>query len=187
MAFITPEICGTSVLVDWYVKLARVAEGYSRYEKDQPHDLLQIRADLDRSTRSSHRRFVGLRPRLRQGHPFGATAAARRYPLSDLRPQGRHGRQRHRAVPVATYTGWALRTDGLDGCDAAGQKIAFARTKAERLAAGDPRPSLEERYVDHGAYVSAVTRAAQTLEAERFLLDEDAAAATAAAQASSVP
>jgi hypothetical protein len=91
------------------------------------------------------------------------------------------------AVPVATYTGWALRADGLDGCDAAGQKIAFALTKAERLAAGDPRPSLEERYADHAAYVSAVTRAAQALKAERFLLDEDAAAATAAAQAASVP
>jgi hypothetical protein len=91
------------------------------------------------------------------------------------------------AVPVATYTGWALRAEGLDGCDAAGQKIAFAKTRAERLAAGDPRPSLEERYADHGAYVSAVTRAAQALRAERFLLDEDVAAATAAAQAASVP
>jgi hypothetical protein len=38
------------VLVDWYVKLARVAEGYARYEQDEPHDLLQIRADLDRLT-----------------------------------------------------------------------------------------------------------------------------------------
>ena len=37
------------------------------------------------------------------------------------------------------------------------------------------------------AYVSAVTRAAQALKAERFLLDEDVAAATAAAQAASVP
>jgi hypothetical protein len=91
------------------------------------------------------------------------------------------------AVPVATYTGWALRADGLDGCDAAGQKIAFARTKADRLAAGDPRPSLEERYADHGAYVSAVARAALALKAERFLLDEDVAAATASAQAASVP
>jgi hypothetical protein len=71
--------------------------------------------------------------------------------------------------------------------DAVGQKIAFTRTKAERLAARDPRPSLEERYVDHGAYVSAVTRAALALKAERCLLDEDVAAATAAAQAASVP
>jgi hypothetical protein len=91
------------------------------------------------------------------------------------------------AVPVATYTGWALRVDGLDGCDAAGQRIAFARTRAERLAASDPRPSLEERYINHDAYVSAVTRAAQALKTERFLLDEDVAATIAAAQAASVP
>jgi hypothetical protein len=90
-------------------------------------------------------------------------------------------------VPVATYTGWALRGDGLDGCDAAGQQIAFAKTKAARLAAGDPRPSLEERYADHAAYVSLVTRAAQDLKAQRLLLDEDVAATIAAAQAASVP
>jgi hypothetical protein len=90
-------------------------------------------------------------------------------------------------VPIATYTGWALRADGLDGCDAAGQQIAFAKTKAARLAAGDPRPSLEERYADHAAYVSLVTRAAQDLKAQRLLLDEDVAATIAAAQAASVP
>ncbi len=91
------------------------------------------------------------------------------------------------AVPVATYTGWALRADGLDGCDAAGQRIPFARTKAERVASGDPRLSLEERYPDHATYVSAVARAAAALEAERLLLDEDVAAYTAAAQAAQVP
>ena len=91
------------------------------------------------------------------------------------------------AVPVATYTGWALRDDGLDGCDAAGQKIAFAKTKADRLKTGDPRLSLEERYADHATYVSMVTRAAQALEAQRLLLDEDVQADTAAAQAASVP
>jgi len=91
------------------------------------------------------------------------------------------------AVPVATYTGWALRADGHDGCDAAGQKLAFAKTKAERLAAGDPRLSLEERYADHADYVAKVTRAAQELKAQRFLLDEDAAAYISAAQAASVP
>jgi Alpha/beta hydrolase domain len=90
-------------------------------------------------------------------------------------------------VPVATYTGWALRADGLDGCDAAGQQIAFAKTKAERLAAGDPRPSLEERYADHATYVSLVKRAAEDLKAQRLLLDEDVAATVAAAQAASVP
>jgi hypothetical protein len=91
------------------------------------------------------------------------------------------------AVPVATYSGWALRADGLDGCDANGQRIGFAKTKAERLAAGDPRPSLEERYADHATYVGLVTRAAQDLKAQRLLLDEDVAATVAAAQAASVP
>jgi hypothetical protein len=91
------------------------------------------------------------------------------------------------AVPVATYTGWALRADGLDGCDAAGQKLAFAKTKAERLAAGDPRPSLEERYADHATYVSLVRRAAEELKAQRFMLDEDVAATVAAAEAAAVP
>jgi hypothetical protein len=90
-------------------------------------------------------------------------------------------------VPVATYTGWALRADGLDGCDAAGQKVGFAKTKAERQASGDPRPSLEERYADHATYVGLVTRAAQTLKEQRFLLDEDVQATIAAAQAASVP
>jgi hypothetical protein len=91
------------------------------------------------------------------------------------------------AVPIATYTGWALRADGLDGCDSNGQKLDFAKTKAARLASGDPRPSLEERYADHATYVGLVNRAAQALKEQRFLLDEDAAATIAAAQAASVP
>jgi hypothetical protein len=91
------------------------------------------------------------------------------------------------AVPVATYTGWALRADGLDGCDANGQKLDFARTKAARLAGGDPRPSLEERYGDHAAYVERVKRAAAALRDARFMLEEDVAATIAAAEAASVP
>jgi hypothetical protein len=51
-------------------------------------------------------------------------------------------------VPLATYTGWALRSGvwANDGCEASGQYIPFKATKAERVAAGDPRPSVEERY-----------------------------------------
>lgn len=90
-------------------------------------------------------------------------------------------------VPVATYTGWALRADGLDGCDAAGQRLDFAKTKAARLAAGDQRPSLEERYADHADYVAKVTRAAQQLKDQRLLLQEDVERYVAAAQAASVP
>jgi Alpha/beta hydrolase domain len=91
------------------------------------------------------------------------------------------------AVPVATYKGWALRADGLDGCDAAGQKIAFARTRAERLATGDPRLSLEERYRDRLDYAEQLARAAAALKAQRLLLDEDEAAFVAAARTADVP
>jgi len=91
------------------------------------------------------------------------------------------------AVPVATYTGWGLRADGLDGCDSNGQKLDFAKTRAARLAAGDPRLSLEERYADHATYVERVSEAARALKDERFMLEEDVAATIAAAQAASVP
>ena len=55
-----------------------------------------------------------------------------------------------------------------------GGYIPFAKTKAQRLAAGDPRLSLEERYGTHDAYVARVKDAAKRQVAERFLLQEDA-------------
>ena len=79
-------------------------------------------------------------------------------------------------APIATTTGWALRRAGFganEGCEANGQHIAFKPTKAERLAAGDPRLSLEERYGTHDGYVTAVVRAAEKLEQQRLLLRAD--------------
>jgi Alpha/beta hydrolase domain len=92
------------------------------------------------------------------------------------------------AVPTATYTGWALRAGPAagDGCDAAGQKINFAQTKAERIAKGDPRLSIEERYPTHDVYVKNVTDAAQQLLQQRFLLAEDVQRYTQRAQASDI-
>jgi hypothetical protein len=84
-------------------------------------------------------------------------------------------RQVEIAVPLATFTGWALRRGAAsgDGCDAAGQQIDFAPTRAARLAAGDPRLSLEERYPTLQDYVGKVTAAAQELVKQRLLLQED--------------
>jgi hypothetical protein len=79
-------------------------------------------------------------------------------------------------APIATTTGWALRRAEFgenEGCEASGQHIAFKATRAERQAAGDPRLSLEERYTNHDGYVAAVTRAAEKLEKQRFLLRAD--------------
>jgi hypothetical protein len=92
------------------------------------------------------------------------------------------------AVPLATYTGWALRSgpQANDGCEGSGQMIPFAATKAARLASGDPRPSIEERYRNHGAYVSAVAKAVNDLVKRRLLLDADAEAFKDAASASAI-
>ena len=90
------------------------------------------------------------------------------------------------AAPVATYTGWNLRKNPADeGCDASGMVVPFARTKAERMASGDPRLSLEERY-SHESYVRAVAESAHDLERRRLLLDEDAERYIKAAEDSDV-
>jgi len=95
-------------------------------------------------------------------------------------------------APLGTYTGWNVASSGvfkgqlcITGSPAGGF-IPFTKTKAERLAAGDPRPSLEERYGDHDGYVRAVTKAAGQLVHEGFLLQEDAEAMTSQAERSAI-
>ena len=92
-------------------------------------------------------------------------------------------------VPLATQTGWNLRRAGFaedDASDPTGSFIPFALTWAERLAAGDPRKSLEERCKNHDHYVKAIRHAAKKLVKKRFLLEEDAERIVAAAEASDV-
>jgi hypothetical protein len=64
--------------------------------------------------------------------------------------------------------------------------IPFAKTEAERLASGDPRLSLEERYGTHEGYVAAVEAAAANAVAQGFLLPDDAQSLIERAQASNV-
>ena len=79
-------------------------------------------------------------------------------------------------VPLATYTGWALRrgAQANDGCEAAGQFIPFPRTEADRLAAGDPRPSVAARYPTFAGYHDNVRAALNQMVKDRLLLCEDA-------------
>jgi hypothetical protein len=81
------------------------------------------------------------------------------------------------AVPLATQTGWNPRHPRTGAATAlasvVGSYLPFARTKAEREAAGDPRPSIEERYADRAAYLGRVAEAALVLTRERLLLPQD--------------
>ncbi len=81
------------------------------------------------------------------------------------------------AVPRGTFTGWNLYTAPYASgelADRDGTFLAFAETPAAREAAGDPRPSLQERYADAAAYGAAVRDCAAALQRERLLLAEDA-------------
>jgi hypothetical protein len=75
-------------------------------------------------------------------------------------------------APLAAH-GFQNRPLGDRTCALAGATAPFARTRAGRLAAGDPRPSLEERYPSREAWVERVRAAADALVAQGFLLDED--------------
>ena len=79
-------------------------------------------------------------------------------------------------VPLATYTGWGLRRGAQadDGCESTGQYIPFAKTKADREASADPRPSIEERYASFDDYYNPVKRAVDNMVRGRLLLCEDA-------------
>ena len=92
-------------------------------------------------------------------------------------------------VPLGTYLGWNVTAAGYfkgTECGFAGGYIPFAKTKAERLAAADPRPSLEERYGTHEKYVELVRTAASHLVKDRYLLQADADRLIAQAESSNV-
>ncbi|MEK8050936.1 alpha/beta hydrolase domain-containing protein [Ideonella sp. DXS22W] len=95
-------------------------------------------------------------------------------------------------APLGTYLGWNITAAGDKPfhagqiCNYVGGMLPFARTQAQREAAQDPRPSLEERYGSHAGYVAAVRQAAAAAQQQGFLLPEDAQALIRAAEASQV-
>jgi len=84
-------------------------------------------------------------------------------------------------VPLATHTGWNLRHQEVGNPDLvigitgglAGWTLPFPATRADREATGDPRLSLEERYLSRADYVRQVRMAAQALVEQGYLLAED--------------
>ena len=92
-------------------------------------------------------------------------------------------------APLGTYLGWNVAANGLRAgqiCGFQGGYVPFAVTRAERVASGDPRPSLEERYGTQEGYVCTVRRAVDRAVADRFLLADDAARLMSEAESSSV-
>jgi Alpha/beta hydrolase domain len=82
-------------------------------------------------------------------------------------------------VPLASYTGWNLRSAKIGAPDQlysmAGSFIPFPVNKAQRAKAKDPRQSIAERYPTKNDYLDKITAAAQQLVKDGFLLDRDIA------------
>ena len=101
-----------------------------------------------------------------------------RVPMTDADGNGIAGlRYPDVEVPLGTYNGWSLRKKGFAEGEQfwnTGSFVPFARTKAEREANGDPRPSIEERYPSHEAYVQKVQHVCDNLVSQRLMLPADA-------------
>ena len=80
-------------------------------------------------------------------------------------------------VPLGTRTGFNTRREAFGFAWATGRWdgsfVPFRRTEAERKAAGDPRPSLAERYDGRGPYEAAVRSAARRVSQDGFLLPDE--------------
>ena len=80
-------------------------------------------------------------------------------------------------LPLGTYSGWNVTANGFyagQACAFTGGFIPFAKTRAERLANNDPRPSLEERYGTASGYASRAKTILAKAVQDRFLLPADA-------------
>ncbi|MFO1103245.1 MAG: alpha/beta hydrolase domain-containing protein [Methylocystis sp.] len=86
------------------------------------------------------------------------------------------------ALPIATFSGFNAQRNSKGRRCVAGAAIPFAATKADREKAGDPRPSLVERYGSRAYFVATMRIVADKLVKERLLLQKDADAYVAAAR-----
>jgi hypothetical protein len=81
------------------------------------------------------------------------------------------------AVPLATTTGWNFRSERIGNPTTIvallGSYVPLARTRAERDARRDPRPSIEERYNGRDDYLQRIRKAADALVKDRLMLAED--------------
>jgi len=83
------------------------------------------------------------------------------------------------AVPLATQAGWNYRDASIGAPDRLageiGSYIPFAKTRADRERAHDPRPSIEERYRNRDEYIGRLAAATLDLVERGYVLQEDVA------------
>ena len=123
--------------------------------------------------------------------PFEGAEYAVRVPRVDADGNSLAGiRLPTQEAPIATYTGWNLRAPGFaedEACSSRGSYIPFAATRAERMAIGDPRLSIQERYKSRKHYLKRFSNAAHKLVKQRFLLPADAEELIQQAEALDLP
>ena len=86
------------------------------------------------------------------------------------------------SVPLATFAGWNVRHADIGGAGqvlapggtVVGSAIPLPVSREDRIASGDPRPSIQERYASREEYLGRVRAAAERLVSEGYLLPEDA-------------
>jgi len=80
-------------------------------------------------------------------------------------------------VPLATYTGWNPRHASQGAPEQSlrmhGATIPFALTPSVREQSNDVRPSIAERYPSREVYRELVSKAAEALIADGYLLPAD--------------
>jgi hypothetical protein len=83
------------------------------------------------------------------------------------------------SVPLATYTGWNLFNERSGPpqvlSSMQGSFVPFARTRADRERAKDPRRAIEERYPAREQYLALIRKAADEAVAARYILSDDVA------------
>ena len=107
-----------------------------------------------------------------------------------------------RDAPLGTYLGWNITAGPGDKgfnttspqpfhagqvCNYIGGMVPFAITKAQRDLTGDPRLSLEERYVNHDGYVGKVRAAADNAACGGYLNAGSTAASMGAKCTTTLP
>jgi Alpha/beta hydrolase domain len=81
------------------------------------------------------------------------------------------------AVPLATHTGWNLRSPSIgaptDLIQLGGGYRPFPRTAVDRERVNDPRRAIEERYPSRQHYLGLVAETSQAMVEQHLLMPED--------------